>query len=125
MGDRVAPEGRALLASHLARAGLFGLVAGWSSSLLGDVAQGFLLYLGCLALAAAGGWVLVRPMGRDTLLASAVLWAVAGYVYYSLRTPSGGGLLGVGVELGGYAQFAGVLVSLGIGVLLGRALARP
>lgn len=116
---------RALLLSHLLRAALFGALAGWLSALLGDVVEGWLLYLGSLALAGAGGWVLVRPMGRNSLLAALVLWVVGGYVYYLLRPPVGGGLLGMGESLGGYVGLAAVILSLGLGALLGRAIAKP
>lgn len=114
-----------MLLSHLLRAALFGGLAGWLSSLLGGLVTGWVLYIGCLALAGVGGWVLVWPMERNTLLASAVLWVAAGYVYYLLRPPVEAGLLAVGDSVSGYITLGGVVVSLGVGVLIGRAVARP
>lgn len=104
---------------------LFGAVAGWLASLLGGLISGWMLYLGCLALAGLGGWVLARPMERNTLLAVAVLWLSAGYVYYLLRPPVETGLLAVGAGVSGYVTLGWVVVSLGVGALIGRAIARP
>lgn len=125
MSGGEAAGSRALLFSHLARAALFGGLDGWLASLLGGVADGWVLYAGCAALAAFGGWVLTRPMGRNSLLAALVLWVAAGYVYYALRPPAETGLLALGGSFGGYVTLGGVLVGLGVGVLLGRAVARP
>jgi len=116
---------RALLFSHLARAALFGGLAGWLSSLLGVVVEGWVLYAGCAVLAALGGWVLARPMERNSLLAALILWLAAGYAYYALRPPTETGLLAFGGSFGGYVTLGGVLAGLGIGALLGRAVARP
>lgn len=116
---------RTLLLSHLLRAVLFGALAGGISSLLGDAVDGWVLYLGCAALSAAGGWVLARPMERNSLLAVLVLWLVAGFLYYSLGTPVATGPLAVGAGLGEYVELGGVVIGLGIGALLGRAVARP
>ncbi|HET7480774.1 MAG TPA: hypothetical protein VFJ72_14810 [Rubrobacteraceae bacterium] len=125
MSGRAPAGSRALLLSHLLRAVLFGGLAGWISSLLGGVVDGWVLYLGCAALAGAAGWVLARPMERNSLLAVLVLWLVAGLLYYSLGTPVEAGLLGVSVGLGEYVELGGVVIGLGIGALLGRAVARP
>ena len=119
-----ATQSRAMLLSHLARAVLFGAVAGWLSSLLFGVISGWVFYLGCGTLAALGGWVLVRPMERSTALAAAVLWVAAGGTYYLLRPPGGAGMLGVLPDIGGYVGFAAVLVSLGVGVSIGKAITR-
>lgn len=113
-----------MLFSHLSRAALFGAAAGWLSSLLGGVVDGWLLYLGCAALAGAGGWVLARPMERDSWLAVAVLWAVAGYLFQALRPPVDVGVLAVGESIGGYVELGGVLAGMGIGAFIGRAFAR-
>ena len=113
-----------MLFSHLARAVLFGTVAGWLSHLLSEAVSGWVFYLGCAALGAFGGWVLLRPMERDTLLAAVVLWAVAGSVYYLLRPPDGAGALGLLPDISGYVGLAAVVVSLGVGVLIGKAITK-
>ncbi len=125
MSGGEATGSRALLFSHLARAALFGGLAGWFSSLLGSVTGGWVLYAGCAALAAVGGWVLARPMERNLLLAVLVFWISAGYIYYALRPPVEVGLLAFGGSFGGYVTLGGVVAGLGIGALLGRAVAHP
>ena len=124
MSRRQTARSSNLLISHLARAVLFGAAAGWLSSLLSGVTSGWVFYLGCGALAAFGGWVLLRPMERSTALAMAVLWVAAGGTYYLLRPPGGAGMLGVLPDIGGYVGFAAVLVSFGAGVLIGKAITR-
>ncbi len=119
-----ATQSRAMLFSHLARAVLFGAAAGWLSSLLSGVTSGWVFYLGCGALATLCGWVLVRPMERSTALVMAVLWVAAGGTYYLLRPPGGAGMLGVLPDIGDYAGFVAVLVSFGVGVLIGKAITK-